>query len=150
MAWNKPHRSSYLCGSGGKNVKSYFPVFLLFVFVVAATGCASRNLNDEEISACLARTDFPGYDAKLRSAIGWHIDYDRKVRETKCCALEPRAQVLAKGRNLSSFKSELMNRIDRIEAGADSLQRSELSKYDRCYRSLMDLYWDTRSAVDAR
>lgn len=112
-------------------------------FALVLLACKSRQLGEEGIPQCLARTDFAGHSPNLRADVGWLISYGGKVRETTCCALQPRIDLLQKRADLKQFKSELLLRIDILETGTNYEQRSELSQNDLCYRALMDLYHDT-------
>lgn len=113
-------------------------VFLCLILIA----CRSRDLNTGGIARCLEKTDFPGHDAVLRGAIAWHIDYGRRVRETTCCALEPRDSVLRKRSDLAAFRDELFARIDTFEV-AMKAERGNV-RNDTCYGALMDLYYDTK------
>ena len=113
-------------------------------------GCRSQQLAEPQIEPCLGRTDYPNHNAPARAAIAWLIDYEQKVRDTSCCALEPRVSLLQKRSDLKTLNAELLNRIDRIEAGADHERRAQLSTGDRCYRALMDLYHDVMYAARPR
>lgn len=116
--------------------------YIAISLVLIVVSCKSRQLSEEGVAQCLTRSDFAGHDATLRGAIGWYISYDKKVRETTCCALQPRIDLLKKRGDLKPFKSELLQRVDIFEAGTNYEQRSELSQSDLCYRALMDLYHD--------
>lgn len=111
--------------------------------------CRSRHLTEEGIEACLVRTDFIGHDKNLRAAIGWHIDYDRKLRETSCCALQPRVDVLKKRSDIAALKEEVMKRVDLLEtnSSAGAPTRAELRRDNPCYGALMDLYHDIHYAM---
>ena len=113
-------------------------------------GCTSRQLTEEQMNTCLTRTDFADHNPAQRAAIAWLIDYDQKVKDTRCCALEPRTSVLAKRRNLKELNAELLNRIDALEAASDAATRAKLSGHDKCYRALMDLYHDAMFAARPR
>lgn len=130
--------------------------WIIFVAVLIPLGlasyCRSRHLTEEGIEACLVRTDFIGHDKNLRAAIGWFIEYDRKLRGTTCCALQPRADVLAKRSDLAAFKEELLKRIDLLEtnSSAGSPTRTELREKNPCYGALMDIYHDVHYATRRR
>lgn len=120
----------------------------LLLLIPAA--CKSGQLSEAAIERCVARTDFIGMNFHERSAIVWLIGYECKVRETTCCAIEPRSSILAKQNNISALKSEALSRIDLLEAGGDSAVRANLRRSDACYAALMDLYHDVNTAQRRR
>ena len=119
---------------------------LVLGFLIMA--CKTGQLGEAGIEACLKRTDFAGHNADLRAAIGWYIDYGIRVKETTCCALQPRPDLLAKRSDLGLFKSELLQRVDILETqslpGAEKVSRNN----NACYGALMDLYHELRWAYD--
>lgn len=117
--------------------------YLALSLILWGLCCKSRQLSEAGISECLVRTDFSGHNPNLRADLGWYISYDKRVRETRCCALQPRIDLLQKRADLKIFKKELLQRVDILEAGTNYEQRAELSQGDLCYRALMDLYHDT-------
>lgn len=124
----------------------------LVIPLLTLSSCRSRQLTEEGIAACLARTDFTGHSADERAAIGRMIAYERKVRETTCCALEPRTGILARRHDLAAFRNELLQRIDILEtqgpvAAPYSEASSDLRKNNPCYAALMDLYHDVNYAM---
>jgi len=117
------------------------------ILIVFATGCASRQISEEQTETCLRRTDRAEQNSAARAAIAWLIDYETKVKTTSCCALEPRTSVLAKRGDLKPLNAELLTRIDALEAGSDATTRAQLSGNDKCYRALMNLYHDVMFAA---
>ncbi|AFM11269.1 hypothetical protein [Turneriella parva] len=113
-----------------------------YILMNLAVGCTSRQITEGQIESCLARTDTVSHDTSRRAAIAWLVAYDQKVKDTRCCALEPRPSLLAKRRDLKELNDELLNRIDALETGSDAARRAELSAGDKCYRALIDLYHD--------
>ena len=87
---------------------------LILIFV--AIGCASRQISEEQIETCLTRTDWPEHNVTERAAIAWLVDYETKIKNTSCCALETRPSVLAKRGELKPLNAELLTRIDALEA----------------------------------
>lgn len=118
---------------------------LILIFV--AIGCASRQISEEQIETCLTRTDWPEHNVAERAAIAWLVDYETKIKNTSCCALEPRPSVLAKRGELKPLNAEILTRIDALEAGSDAAKRAQLSGNDKCYRALMNLYHDVMFAA---
>lgn len=112
--------------------------------------CKSAQLSETDINACLQRTDFTGMNTRERDSIAWLIEYDRKVRTTTCCAIEPRSSVLAKRNGIASLKSETLSRIGIFEAGGDAVSRANLRRNNACYAALMDLYHDINLAERRR
>lgn len=121
--------------------------FPLCILIAQLTGCTSRQLSEGDLQRCLARTDFAGHNESARAAIGWLIAYEIKAANTSCCALEPRVSVLKKRTDKTVINTELLQRIDLLEQGSDYETRSRMSKDDRCYRSLADLYHDVLYAA---
>lgn len=113
---------------------------MLLPLITAA--CKSGQLSDAAIERCLIRTDFAGMNPHERASIAWLISYERKVRDTTCCAIDPRNSILAKQNNISALKSETLSRIDLLETGGDSDARASLRRNNACYAALMDLYHD--------
>lgn len=118
--------------------------------ILLLAACKSGQLSESSMAQCLARTDFTGMDMNERDSIAWLIAYERKVRETTCCAIEPRSSVLAKRGNISNLKNETLRRIDILEGGGDSDARANLRRNDACYAALMDLYHDINLAQRKR
>lgn len=118
--------------------------------ILLTANCKSAQLSEANINACLQRTDFAGMSTRERDSIAWLIEYDRKVRTTTCCAIEPRSSVLAKRNEIASLKTETLSRIDIFEAGGDAEARARLRRNDRCYAALMDLYHDINLAERRR
>lgn len=118
--------------------------------ILLNANCKSAQLSEADINACLQRTDFTGMNARERDSIAWLIEYDRKVRTTTCCAIEPRSSVLAKRNEIAALKNETLSRIDFFEAGGDAEARARLRRNDRCYAALMDLYHDINFAERRR
>jgi hypothetical protein len=129
--------------------RKYLPTVAILV-VLLLTACKSTQLSEAAIEHCLIRTDFAGMNIHERHSIAWLIAYERKVRETTCCAIEPRSSVLAKRNHIAELKSEALSRIDILEAGGDSAARANLRRNDACYAALMDLYHDVNAAQRRR
>lgn len=119
---------------------------ILFCLLFA---CKSAQLTKEDLTRCLDQTA-TGTDQNYRADIVWLIEYDTKVKETKCCAIEPRPSLLQKRDNLTGLKLEVLSRIDDLERGSDSEGRARLRKSNACYAALMDLYHDVVFAARAR
>ena len=118
--------------------------------ILLIASCKSAQLSGADINACLKLTDFPGMNTTERESIAWLIGYERKVRETTCCAIEPRSSLLAKQHNTSALKSETLSRIDIFEAAGNSDARANLRRNNSCYAALVDLYHDVIAAQRQR
>lgn len=111
---------------------------LFFGILSCLFSCRTGQLRERNIPKCLQRTDFTGHNPQLRADIAWLIEYGYKVQDSRCCALQPRTDILAMRSDLPELQSELLNRVAAIEKN----NRSEERSADTCYRALMDIWYE--------